>query len=117
MFLWLVMAVSVALYFVVVNVVELPPREPNTQLVTTLLVVAFGLVAASFPVKSRLLAQAREGNAPGREQVAHVLALVLCEAAALLGVVVRFVTGSAHYYIFLVAGLAAILLHYPRREG
>jgi hypothetical protein len=43
------------------------------------------------------------------------LALVLSEAAALFGVVVWFVTGSPQYYLFLLIGGGAMVLHFPTR--
>lgn len=112
--LWLAMLVSVAMYFVVVSM--LPPATPteNPALVNGLLVAALGMVAASFAAKARL-SQAAGTDDLKRKQMGLVVPLAMCESAAVLGVVVWFVTGSPRYSWFLVIGIAGILLHYPKR--
>jgi hypothetical protein len=41
---------------------------------------------------------------------------VLCDAAALLGVVLHFLTGSPRGQLIIAIGVAGLLLHYPKRE-
>ncbi len=100
---WLVMAVSIVMYFIVARVIEPRVTRSDPTLVTVLLVTAVSMVAMSFAVKSRA-------------QAGRIIALVLCEAAALFGIVVRIVAGSPRYWVFLLLGLVGVLLHYPRRE-
>jgi hypothetical protein len=38
---------------------------------------------------------------------------VLCEIAAITGIELRLVIGSSHYYVFLLLGLAGMLLNLP----
>ena len=71
----------------------------------------------SFVVKPRLRGRVDLPNAAARRRAADIMALALCEAAALFGVVAWFMTGWSRSYIFFGMGLAGILLHYPRREG
>jgi MYXO-CTERM domain-containing protein len=81
-----------------------------------MLVMAVALVAVSFPVKNRFQTREREARDPLRENRGFVIALVHCEAAALLGLVVHFVTGSPQYWVLMAIGLVGILLHRPRRR-
>ena len=85
-------------------------------MVTALIALSACLVVASFAVKARLRGQAHVERKPELDRTAFILALVLCEAAALLGLVARFTTGSPHYYVSLLIGFVGILLHYPKRE-
>ena len=112
--LWLAMILSVVMYFVVTQVAKPPSTQDNPTLVRTLLVVAVSLVASSFQIKKQLLARS-PGAAPSA-RLGYIVALVLCESAAVFGVAVYFVTGSPRYSWFLVLGLAGLLLHYPRPE-
>jgi hypothetical protein len=114
--LWLAMALATPVYFLVAWLVPPIEAQENSALVKICLLFAAGCVAASFAAKNRLLVDAGQGVNPARRQQAEVLALALCEAAALFGIVIRFTTGWTQYYLFLVLGLAGILLHYPRRE-
>jgi F0F1-type ATP synthase membrane subunit c/vacuolar-type H+-ATPase subunit K len=111
------MLVSVLLYFVVVRMSrpEHPTDDPG--LVRTLLVIALGFTVASFLARNRFETRARDNKMPALGRVGLLLALALCEAAALLGVVVWFVTASPLYYWFLLMGIAGILLHYPKPVG
>jgi uncharacterized membrane protein len=104
--LWLAMAASIAMYFVVIQMVPPTSAHEDPALVNALLVAAAGMVGASFLVKSRI--RAAQG-----ERTALLIALALCEAAALCGLVVWFVTAWPYYYVFLLLGLAGQVLHFP----
>jgi hypothetical protein len=99
---WLVMMLSIAIYFVVVRFVPGGSMNGGPPLAPIFLAVAVGLVVASFVVKNVLKASA-----------AFIVALALCEAAAVLGFVVWVVTGWPYYWGFFVLGLVGQLLHYP----
>ena len=101
--LWLAMTFAIVMYFVVIQRVTPASPQENPTLVYAMLAASVALVAASFVVKAK--------------RVPDILALALCEAAALLGVVAWFTTGWSRSYVFLIVGLAGILLHYPRREA
>ncbi len=108
--LWLAMAASIAMYFVVAQMVRPQQVQDNPGLVNILLVVAVALVGASFGVKSQFASR-------NLQKAGELIALTLCEAAALLGLVAWFITASPRYWWFLVLGFAADLLHFPTREG
>jgi hypothetical protein len=115
--LWLVMALSTVMYFVVMRLVTPANPQENPTLVTALLIVAFALVVASFVIEKLLLARMNNVDIAARRRQADIIALVFCEAAALDGLVTWFITGWSRSYVFLVLGLAGILLHHPKRES
>jgi hypothetical protein len=45
-----------------------------------------------------------------------VVACVICEAAALMGVIQRFIVGSRDYYLLFIIAAAGIALHFPKRS-
>lgn len=112
--LWLAMILSVGMYFAVTQLAQSPATQDNPTLVTVLLVVAVSLVASSFQVRKQLLLRSRTGGGAQAALMAHIVALVMCESAALFGLVVYFVTASPRYSWFLGLGLAGLLAHYPR---
>ena len=112
--LWAASATSVVLFFVVTRFA--PPPEgvrDNPVLLAALLAAAAGLTAASFLIRNRIGADAP----PQRRLTAMTIALAMCEAAAIFGLVVHFTAGSELYWVFLLIGLAGILLHFPREAA
>ena len=114
--LWLAMLVSLALYPIMMRI--LPPPQPanNPKLVTTLTVLSIALAAASLPARNRLLARSREAGTLESRQLALMLPIALCEAAALMGLAAWFTTASPRSYYLFAIGFLGMLLHYPRRE-
>jgi hypothetical protein len=114
--LWLTMVVAGVMYFVVIKLVPPSAPLPNPSLETTLLAIAAGLVGVSFPVENRVRGPREETRNFARERAAQIMGLVLCESAAVLGVVVHIVTGSPRGQLMIAIGVAGLLLHYPKRE-
>lgn len=73
-------------------------------------------VVISFPVKQQLLAQAVEKQSPALVQQAVIIAMALCEAGGLLGLVARAMTGSSYFFFPFAFAALGMLLHFPRRE-
>lgn len=114
--LWLCMVVGAVMYFVVMKLVPPNAFAPNPTLDTTLLALTAGLVAVSFPLESRISGPQEEMRDLPRERPAQIVGLMLCESAALLGVVLHFITGSPRDQSIVAIGIAGLLLHYPKRE-
>ncbi|HEX5708001.1 MAG TPA: hypothetical protein VFX96_11935 [Pyrinomonadaceae bacterium] len=123
--LWAVFLWNVFLFVLLVYVAADDERAesgagPAPEGIPTLLAVLFAIglasVALSFVLKPRYFRQAVDEQKPEHVQTGLIVALVLCEVAALLGVVAMFVIG--HRYGYLLFALAAVgqMLHYPRRE-
>jgi hypothetical protein len=45
-----------------------------------------------------------------------IIAVALCEAVGLFGMMVFFTTASPYYYFFFIVSVIGILLHMPRRD-
>jgi F0F1-type ATP synthase membrane subunit c/vacuolar-type H+-ATPase subunit K len=119
--LWAVFLVNIGL-FVFLCLFAAPDRDeaaPGPGGVPTLLLVLIALgvssVAASFLVKPGFYRRAAERQEPARLQTGFILALVLCEVAALLGVVGVFVTQSNYAYVLFALGALGQALHLPGR--
>jgi len=77
----------------------------DPTLLAAFAVVACLSVAVSFLMKGRFYRQAAERGEPALAQQGFIIALVLCEVSALLGLVGLFVLGALGQ-----------LLHFPRRD-
>jgi hypothetical protein len=75
------------------------------------------MAAASFPVKQRFFAQAVEKQSVAEVQQGQIVALALCEAAGLFGLLARVITGSPYFYLPFIIATLGMLLHFPRRES
>lgn len=116
--LWFGMLSAVGLYFVVAQFTK-PPEVDSSQnntLSIILLVVGVFMVAISFAVKRRFLAQSVERQEPALAQTGLIVALALCEASAILGLVDLMATGHPHYFVVMIVGALGILAHFPRRD-
>ena len=114
--LWSAMLAAVVIYFVVMRLVPPPAPRDSPALVNILIVMAVVLVAASFMLKSTMLGRARQAGRPELRRAARIVALTLCDAAAILGLVAWMLTGAAQSYYALLIGFVGVLLHFPARE-
>jgi hypothetical protein len=112
---WAAMTAPILVYFAVGLWVKPIAIAENTKLERILMSLAAAYVIACFPAKRWLLAQAREIESVALRQAALLVPWALCEVAAVTGIALRLVTGSSHYYVFLLLGLAGMLLNFPRR--
>jgi hypothetical protein len=112
--LWGAMLLSVALYFFVAQLLPSSDQSDSSpSLVPALGVVALAAVASSFWFRYRFFAQ----PTPSQRLTALIIALALCEVAALLGLVVRIVENAPEYWMFLLLGLLGIARNCPRPES
>src|SRR5688500_8600949 len=107
------MLLSVGLYFGIAALLSPAEQTPATHsLAPMLAVVALAAVGASFWFRHRFFAQ----PTPGQRFAALIIALALCQLAAVLGLVVRFVENAPEYWTFFLFGALGIALHYPRAD-
>jgi hypothetical protein len=78
--------------------------------------VGFANVVLSFILKKFLLAKSLAQQDLKLVQQAYIVALALCESAALLGLLVHFLTGSVYYYAAFAIGVIGMLLHFPKKQ-
>ena len=85
-------------------------------LLYALAAAALSSVAASFFLKASYYRRAAERQEPAQLQTGFIVALALCEAPVLLGLVGLFATGCDYAYALFALGALGIALHFPRRE-
>lgn len=88
----------------------------NPTLLAAFAALALASVAASFVLKRVFYARAAERGEPAQFQTGFIIALALCESAALFGMVGLFVTLNRYAYALLALGALGQLLHFPRRD-
>lgn len=115
---WFAMLMSVGTFFVIAQLVERQPnpQEDGNMLVWVLLALGIFTTLASFVIKSKILAQSVKEQRVDLVQSAMIVALALCEATSLFGLLAYFATGTRYYYIFFIIGVVGSLLHMPRRD-
>lgn len=126
--LWGSFLMNVGLFVALVNFVNprtdlgragLPGESAPTQL-PTLLILFFVLsgvaVALSFVLKRLFFRKAVSEQRLDHVQTGTILALVLCEVAALFGLLSLFLNGNRYAYLLFIVGAGGMLLHFPQRE-
>jgi predicted MFS family arabinose efflux permease len=114
--LWFALLMSVTLFLVLVVVVG-SHGTPNPTLSYALLAAGAAIVFASFVLKQQLMRKAIEKRDLAALQSSHIVALALCESAALFGVLDRFVTASQTSWFLFAIAVLGILLHFPRKDN
>ena len=112
---WAAMTAAILVYLALGLWVKPIAIAENTKLERILMSLAAAYVIASFPAKRWLLAQAQEIESVALRGAALLVPWALCQVAAVTGIALRLVTGSSHYYVFLLLALAGMLLNFPRR--
>ncbi len=119
--LWAAFLVNVGLFVVIALVIGGASdgagggAEGVPPLLYGLAAAALSSVAASFLLKGSFYRRAAELREPARLQTGFIIALALCESAALLGMVGALVTGSDYAYALFALGALGMALHFPRR--
>jgi uncharacterized membrane protein YcgQ (UPF0703/DUF1980 family) len=114
---WAAFTFSVVLYFMLMLLIPPAAVVGNISIERVLMVLAVAYVLLSIPAKRWLLVQADSVDSSFLRGLAFLVPLLLCEVAALTGVVLRLAAGSSHYYVFLTLALVGMLLHFPRRDA
>ncbi len=119
--LWAVFLVTIGLFVLVTRFAR--PSDAGAgansdNLVLLLVLAMLGLtsVAASFILKAGFYKRAAEQQQPAALQTGLILAMALCEAAVLFGVVGLFITWNDYAYALFALGGLGEALHFPRRE-
>jgi F0F1-type ATP synthase membrane subunit c/vacuolar-type H+-ATPase subunit K len=116
--LWFAFLMSVGLYFVVSLFIQRPNGDDSQSRVLTFMFTAAGTFTTilSIVVKQKFLTQSAERQRPELVQTGYIIALALCETAALLGLMNRFITGNRYYFVLMIIAAIGMLLHWPRRD-
>jgi len=119
--LWFALLMSIGMYFFVSILAgpesDSPPANARSSVLAVAL-TALGtfLVVISFAIKHKLLRRSVETQDVTLVQKAMVVACAICEAAALMGVIQRFIVGNRDYYLLFIIAAAGIALHFPKRS-
>jgi hypothetical protein len=120
--LWAVFLVTIGLFVLMSRLVRTDPRvgaetaRDNPTLLYVLAAAALTSVIASFALKAGFYRRAAEQQQPAQMQTGFILALVLCEAAALMGYVGVLVTWNNYAYLLFALGALGEILHFPSRD-
>jgi len=115
--LWFSLLLSVVIYYVMtIFVARTGQAQPNSTLFLVLVGIALSTTLVSFLVKSKLIDRAVDLHQTARVQQAYIVAMALCEVAALLGLLDYFAIGDRYYYVLFLISLCGQLLHFPQRE-
>ncbi|MDQ3474364.1 MAG: hypothetical protein M3447_11570 [Acidobacteriota bacterium] len=115
--LWIAQVMSVVMFFVVTQFVEVPEDRPENNILSFVFAgVGTFCAIISFAVRAKLLRKSVEQQDLALVQTANITGRALCEVPAILGVIERFLLPGREYLLLLLIGAVAMLLHYPRRS-
>jgi F0F1-type ATP synthase membrane subunit c/vacuolar-type H+-ATPase subunit K len=91
------------------------PLEPSGAMILGFAVAAVTCVVLSFAFKRRLYERAVEAQDPAQVRSGLIIALALCEASSLFGLVLAFAFDYPYFYFWFILGIAGMLLHFPKQ--
>lgn len=124
--LWFALLFSQVLFLVVVYFArpELyrfdfsrPLFGENFVIIVAFAVLAFSVIALSFVLKAKFYNQAINEQKPELVQTGLVIAIALCEAASLFGLVLAFAFNYQYFFLWIALGILGVILHFPRRDS
>jgi len=115
--MWLGLFISVGLYYLL-TVLTGKPKDvtPNATLSIALTAAAMMLVAISIPIKWKYLTQSVDQQRTDLVNTGYIVALALCEAAALFALLDHFLTGDRYYFVLFIIAGCGYSFHFPRRQ-
>ena len=115
--LWFALLASIGMYYVFTLVADRPENlESNNTLSLALLIGGISTTLISFVLKNRLISRAIEQRQVLHVQHAYLVAWVMTELAALLGLLDFFATNDPYFYVLFIIAALGDLLHFPRRQ-
>lgn len=91
-----------------------PAEHEAFPILIVLAIVALSSVAISFIFRRRSSKQAAAEQSPVLLQTGLILAMALCEAATLLGLITAFAFDYQYFFLWIALGVFGSLLHIPR---
>ena len=119
--LWAAFVASVGLYALVAYLAA-PVNEAGgaggeeSPLIYIFFALGLSSIAASYLLRQNFYGKAERERQPALVQTGLIVALALCEVAALLGLVALFALGNPLAYSLFVLAVVGQLLHFPRRD-
>ncbi|HEY0321444.1 MAG TPA: hypothetical protein VGC66_10840 [Pyrinomonadaceae bacterium] len=115
--LWAAQIMALVIFFLLAMMVFRGNEASDQRLFWMLAGLSVLLVIVSFAVKQKFFAQAVEKQSAALVQQGQVVAIALCEAAGLFGLLARAITGTPYFYLPFAFAALGMLLHFPRREA
>lgn len=119
--MWIALLISLGLYFFLTRVTVSQGTRPG-ELDETSRMILWGCAALgvstfllSFVLKGKFLKQSVEKHDVRLVQSGIVLALALCEATCLFGLLAYFLTHVSYAYLLFGLAVVGFLLHFPRK--
>ena len=109
--LWVAMFVTVPVYYFISGTVRADNANPDSPLVYPLLGVGILMVLASFYIKAGFGSKVPRSIALVRMR--YIIALVLTEVPAILGLVVYVVSAWPNAWVFFVISAGGYILNFP----
>jgi hypothetical protein len=114
---WFALMMSVVLYFILTLVTGQPKNsQPNPAFSLGLLAGGMVSVIASILLKSKYVNRSVEEQSVKVLQQGYIMALALCEVAAIFGLLDHFTTGNPYYFANFIVAVCGQLYHFPRRQ-
>lgn len=114
--MWVAMAATLPLYYLLTVVLKPEQADPNSVLPLPLFGTALILAILSLWAKSRFGAREGQKRSLAMVRAGYVIALVLAETPAILGLVVYLMAAWPQYWAFFVISAAAYAVNFPRRD-
>ena len=92
------------------------PLEPSGAMIIGFALAALTCVALSFAFKRRLFERAVAEQSAAQVQSGLIIALALCEASTLFGLVLAFAFDYPYFFVWFILGIGGTLLHFPKQN-
>jgi F0F1-type ATP synthase membrane subunit c/vacuolar-type H+-ATPase subunit K len=92
------------------------PLEPSGAMILGFAVAALTCVGFSFAFKRRLFERAVQEQDPAQVQSGLIIALALCEASSLFGLVLAFAFDYPYFFFWFALGIVGMLFHFPKQN-
>ena len=92
------------------------PLEPSGAMILGFAAAAVTCVVLSFAFKRRLYERAVEAQDPAQVQSGLIIAVALCEASSLFGLVLAFAFDYPYFFLWFALGIIGMVLHFPKKN-
>lgn len=92
------------------------PLEPSGAMILGFAVAAITCFALSFAFKRRIYERAVAEQSTAQVQTGLIIALALCEASSLFGLVLAFAFDHPYFFFWFILGIGGMLLHFPKQN-
>jgi len=114
--MWVAMVATLPVYYLLTMILKPTQADPGSPLPLPLFGVAIVMAVGSLFIKARF--GVREGQQRSLAMVrgAYILALVITEVPALLGLIVYLVAAWPQYWAFFVISAGGYVVNFPQRD-